>query len=82
VNRLHITLKGPHDEGLGELELALSASYAPGSASPLEGEPFALDWAAPHTFETRSTWTKLAVDELRRRMGAPAGLAGPGGRRR
>jgi hypothetical protein len=68
VNRLPIALKGPNNESLGEFKVALSASYLPGSAAPIEGEPLALDWEAPHTFETRSSWTKLAVDDLRRRL--------------
>jgi hypothetical protein len=68
VNRLPISVKGPDNEALGDFKVAISASYFPGSESPLEGEPIALDWVAPHTFETRSTWTKLAVDDLRRRL--------------
>ena len=71
VNRLPIALKGPNDEALGEFKVAISSSYVPGSESPIEGEPVALDWVAPHTFETRSTWTRLAVDDLRRRLTRP-----------
>ncbi len=71
VSRLPIRLKGPNNEALGEFKIAISASYVPRSDSPIEGEPFALDWTAPHTFDTRSTWMKLAVDDLRRRLTKP-----------
>jgi hypothetical protein len=71
VSRLPIRLKGPNNEALGEFKVAISSSYVAGSESPIEGEPFALDWVAPHTFETRSTWIKLAVDDLRRRLIKP-----------
>lgn len=68
VSRLPIRVKGPNNEALGEFKVAISSSYIPGSDSPIEGEPFALDWVAPHTFETRSVWTKLAVADLQRRL--------------
>jgi hypothetical protein len=54
---------------LGVLRVALT--WAEGSATQrsIEGVPMKLDWEAPYTFATRSTWIDAAVSEALRRIG-------------
>ena len=60
VNRLPIHVRGPDSEDLGTLRVALSESELKDGVT-IEGEPLALDWEAPDTFETRKTWVNDAV---------------------
>ncbi len=67
VHRLPVHVKGPESEDLGTFRIALSRSEIHEGTS-IEGEPIALDWEAPHTFETRKTWVKQAVSEAKARL--------------
>jgi hypothetical protein len=67
VNRLPIHVAGPASEDLGRFRLALSQSEMREGVS-IEGEPLALDWEAPSTFEARTTWVRRAVEEAKKRF--------------
>jgi hypothetical protein len=68
VIRLPIPVAGPDREDLGTFRVALSQSEIRDGTS-IEGEPIALDWEAPDTFETRGSWVRAAVDEAAKRLG-------------
>jgi hypothetical protein len=57
--RLSLPLLGPDREDLGRFSLAVSRLEVRGA--PVEGEPIALDWEAPHRFATRRSWVRAAV---------------------
>jgi hypothetical protein len=59
---------GLPSEDLGTFTVAMSASYVRGK--PLEGEPIALDWTAPDTFETRASWVSASAREAIRLLRA------------
>ena len=67
VHRLPIHVVGPGSEDLGTFRIALSQSEMREGVS-IEGEPLALDWEAPNTFETRKTWVRQAVEEAKKRL--------------
>jgi len=67
VVRLPIDVVGPDREPLGTLRVALSRSELRDGA-PIEGEPFSLDWEAPDSFETRTSWVHAAVTEAVKRL--------------
>jgi hypothetical protein len=67
VHRLELHVTGPESEDLGTLRVALSESELVEGKS-IEGEPLALDWEAPTTFETRESWVRSATAEAVKRM--------------
>jgi hypothetical protein len=69
VNRLPIHVSGPESEDLGTMRVALSESELKNGVT-IEGEPLALDWEAPDTFETRKTWVREAVEQAQKRLPA------------
>ncbi|HTR50929.1 MAG TPA: S41 family peptidase [Kofleriaceae bacterium] len=57
---------------LGTFRIALSHNELQAGVS-MEGEPIHLDWEAPHTFDTRDSWLRTAVDEASKRLNHRAG---------
>jgi hypothetical protein len=58
--RHSIPVVAPDQRDMGRFTLALSwEAFA--VRPPLEGEPLDLDWEAPETFETRTSWIDDAV---------------------
>ena len=60
-------MAGPDQEDLGTLRLARSQSEIHEGTS-IEGEPLRLDWQAPESFDTRSSWVRDAVREAAKRL--------------
>ena len=54
-------------EGLGTFRIAVSHNELRAGV-PIEGEPIALDWEAPHTFDTRDSWVRDALVEAVKRL--------------
>jgi hypothetical protein len=70
VSRLPIHVRGPESEDLGTLRVALSESELKDGVT-IEGEPIALEWEAPETFETRKTWVRDAIEQARKLLKPP-----------
>lgn len=62
-----VPVVAPDRRDLGRFSIALSWEGFAGKPS-LEGAPISLDWEAPETFETRTTWLDDAVTEATRRL--------------
>ncbi|HEX7841450.1 MAG TPA: hypothetical protein VF469_28450, partial [Kofleriaceae bacterium] len=67
VVRLPIEVVGPDHEDLGVLRIAASRSEIR-EGVPIEGEPVQLDWQAPDTFDTRTSWVRAALTEAVKRL--------------
>jgi hypothetical protein len=44
---------------------------------PLEGRPIALDWEAPETFETHTSWIDDAIDRAAKLLAGEVGRCSP-----
>lgn len=67
--RHELPMRGPDGRSLGRFRIALSFEGFPGKP-PLEGAPIRLDWQAPETFATRTSWLDASVSEVSARLTA------------
>jgi hypothetical protein len=67
--RHELPMRGPGGRTLGQFRIALSFEGFPGKP-PLEGAPIRLDWQAPETFATRTSWLDASVSEVSARLTA------------
>jgi hypothetical protein len=67
--RHEFPMRGPDGRSLGQFRVALSFEGFPGKP-PLEGAPIRLDWQAPETFATRTSWLDASVSEVGARLRA------------
>lgn len=70
--RHDLPMRGPNGRSLGLFRIALSHEGFPGKP-PLEGTPIQLDWQAPETFATRSSWLDASVVEVASRLAVGGG---------